>query len=266
MKRTILLLASVLLVLSSCCSQHSVKGKPIIGISSGYSQSSDKASLGRSYTEAVIKGGGVPYILPLVSSEEVAKSILDGLDGLILSGGEDINPAYYGEDTLANGGVSVNGPRDTSDMFIIKEAMNRKMPILAICRGEQILNVALGGSLYQDIPSQIPNCLVHRQEESGTIGTMKIGIADGSYIKGIIGLDSLNVNSFHHQAVKDLAPGLKLVSTASDGVVEAYEGLPELNVIGTQFHPEIFTKAGDPTFVKFFKDLVSRAEAYRKTK
>lgn len=265
MKRTIIILLGIIMM--SACSHDSVRtGKPVIGISSGYSESNGKVTLNSTYVEAVIRGGGIPYVLPLVRDEKVAAMLLDGLDGIILSGGEDIDPAYFGEELLDNGTVSINGPRDTSDVFITKEALKRKIPVLAICRGEQVLNVVLGGNLYQDIPSQLEDHIVHSQDEPGTVGTQSIALAEGTYVKKLIGLDSLCVNSFHHQAVKDTAPGLKVVSRAADGIVEAYEGLPELNVIGTQFHPEIFTSAGDPVFVKFFQDLVKRAETYRKDK
>lgn len=260
----LLLIALALMPVSCGKPQKTAPEKPLIGISTGYS--SKKATINMTYVDAVVRGGGVPFILPLIQSEALAEELLGMCDGLILSGGEDIDPAYFGEELLDNGTVSINGPRDTSDMLLTGLAVKMGMPILAICRGEQVANVALGGSLYQDIPSQHPSDIRHSQDEAGTVGTQTVHIKSGSYVHKLLGVDSLRVNSFHHQAVKDPAEALTVVGQAADGIVEIYEGLPETNIIGTQFHPEIFTQAGDTMFLKFFTDLMDRAKEYRSSK
>ena len=220
-----------------------------------------------------------------------AAEVLSLVDALILSGGEDVDPARYGEAVL-NSTVEVNAPRDTSDFLLAYEALQRGMPIMGICRGEQLLNVALGGSLYQDLPSQICSSICHRQSESGSVGTHCIYIDADSRLHGLLGLDSVKVNSFHHQAVKEPGCGVRVTARAADGVVEAWEwgggggaaantgkgstartgkggmartgkggmartGVPYIMCV--QFHPEIFVKAGDTTFLPLFQDLVNRA-------
>lgn len=254
------ILAAVLyaVILPSAIAQD----KPVIGISTSFS-SSGTMSVGNSYVNSVINGGGIPYILPLTHDAEIAETILNMVDGLILTGGEDIDPAYFGEEILQNGTVSINGPRDTSDVLYTSIAVRKGMPILAICRGEQLANVVLGGSLYQDLPSQYPGILPHSQKEARTVPTQTVTFEKGSYIGKLLQVDTLGVNSFHHQAVKAPAPGIKVVGRTPDGNVEAYEGLPEINIIATQFHPEAFAMYGHPVFLRFFTDLTERALAYR---
>ena len=235
-------------------------------------------TLKTTYSDAVRLAGGIPVLIPVLRDSVVISELVRHLDGVILSGGEDIDPQYYGEEPIPELGT-VNAPRDTFDVLLIRTALRQYKPILAICRGEQVLNVALGGSLYQDIPSQIPASeLKHRQDEPATVATQTIAIAEGSRLRQIVGVDSLAVNSHHHQAVKDLAPGLVITARASDGVVEAYESVPGWDftdgsiwtsstrfgqqgqlILAVQFHPEAFAQAGDPLFLKIFQDLVSRA-------
>ena len=262
------LLLAALVVLTSCASGK----KPVIGISSGWDDAR-VVSLNDTYVAAVRAAGGVPMVLPPVRSAEEAADALSLVDALILSGGEDVDPARYGEDPL-NPTVEVNAPRDTSDFLLASGAMERKMPVLGICRGSQLLNVLLGGSLYQDLPSQIGSTISHRQNESGSVGTHRIYIDTDSRLHRLLGLDSVKVNSFHHQAVKEAGAGVRVVARASDGVVEAWEwsggaaantgkgstartGVPY--ILCVQFHPEIFVKAGDTTFLPLFQDLVNRA-------
>ena len=233
---------SVLLALSlSSCSSR----KPLIGVTPGYSSSSDDGNVGYvyngtarllgTYIETVIRAGGVPVILPAVKDSASCAEILSRLDGVMISGGEDVNPAYYGEDIIENARVGVNSQRDTVDMLIARTALAMKKPIFAICRGFQLLNVAMGGSLYQDLPTQMPDNVGHSQREPGNVGTHKINIRKGSTLRKIMGTDTLWVNSYHHQGVKDLAKGVKVTATTDDGLIEGYEGK---NIYAVQFHPE----------------------------
>ena len=257
MKRFIVVLLSASLLLCSCARDNA----PLIGISTGFS--SGKATVGESYVQSVINAGGIPYIIPLMRDSAMTEKIVSRLDGIVFTGGEDFDPAYYGEEPAEMLG-DVNGPRDTSDFLLMRSAMRQKIAILGICRGEQGLNIALGGSLYQDLPSQHPaahdsTLLLHRQSESHRVATMTVAIAPGSHLSKIIGADTLRVNSHHHQAVKDPAPGITVTAVASDGVVEAFEDMSR-NMVAVQFHPESFAQDGIDPYLAIFEDLVSRAK------
>ena len=240
---------------------------PLIGISCG--GDAVRASLKTTYIDAVRLAGGIPVLIPLLRDSVAMDALVRRLDAVILSGGEDIDPLYFGEEHLPGLG-EVNAPRDTADVLLIQIALRQGKPLLGICRGEQVLNVVLGGTLWQDIPSQIPESqLHHRQEEPSTVATQTITIDPSSRLAGILGVTQIAVNSHHHQAVKDLAPGLVVTARTEDGVVEAYESIAEASdpygkplgdrILAVQFHPETFSQAGDPTFLRIFQDLVRRA-------
>ena len=240
MKRIVLLFA--ILAVAGCSNKA-----PLIGISGSYMPTGG-TSLNTNYSQAVSRAGGVPVIIPTVSSREEADAVLAVLDGIVFSGGEDLGPWLYGED-IYNETVFVDSVRDVSDVFLAQAALDSHKPILAICRGEQLMNVVLGGSLYQDIPDQLPDNVGH----GGT--THKIGIEAGSILASLFGTDSLEVNSTHHQAVKDLAPGLKVTAHSPDGIVEAYEGD---NLIAVQFHPEKLVRT-DAKWLALFKLFIKKA-------
>lgn len=246
--------ALIFAVLLSAAPVLSARGtaKPVIGIS----PTSLKGSLGAAdtYVRAVSLAGGIPVVLPPVSSPDEADVLIRRLDAVIMTGGEDVNPAMYGEEIL-NQTVHFNTRRDSADSLIIRAATHRRKPILAICRGSQILNVVLGGTLYQDIPTQLPGS-VHRQPKDVEGPFHAAILEDGSLLGILFGCDTLMVNSFHHQAVKDIAPSLKVTARAADGVIESYEGD---RILGVQFHPEKFAAAGDENFLSIFRALVKAA-------
>ncbi len=250
MRRALILILSLTLAAGLSAG---ARVKPIIGISSGYS--SGTSTSGLSYVKSVSKAGGVPVIIPLVTDSASAEEVVGRIGGLIMTGGEDIDPAYYGEEIL-NSSVGINAVRDTSDMLLIAAAVKLGVPILGICRGEQIVNVYFGGSLFQDIPSQVNGYIAHRQSLPGSEATQRIAVVKGSRLDALLGVDSLDVNTFHHQAVKELADGLTANAYASDGVIEGYEGR---NVFCVQFHPEKFVEAGDNFYLPIFEDFVKRA-------
>ena len=244
MKRIILLLA--VLAVAGCAHKA-----PVIGISGSYSpEGVGLTTLNTNYSQAVSKAGGVPFIIPTVSSREEADAVLAVLDGIVFSGGEDLGPWLYGEE-IYNETVFVDSVRDISDVFLAQAALASRKPILAICRGEQLMNVVLGGTLYQDIPDQLADNVGH----GGT--THKIGIEEGSILASIFGTDSLEVNSSHHQAVKDLAPGLKVTARSHDGIVEAYEGD---NLTAVQFHPEKLVRSDSTQWLEFFKLFITKCK------
>ena len=240
-----------------------VSNKPLIGISLGWSGT--KNSVSNTYINSVLMNGGVPYLIPVTDNVEVLRQIVSELDGIIFTGGEDFAPAYFGEEEHEHLG-EVNVTRDTYDLTLFKLALNHNIPTLGICRGLQLINVAMGGSLYQDLPSEKPSDIDHYQDESGTIGTHSVSVVEGSAMHQILGEKEVQVNTFHHQAIKKLAPGLKIVGWANDSVPEMIEAYPSRNILGTQFHPEIFTANGDQLMGKLFKHLISKAETYQKAK
>ena len=183
-------------------------------------------------------------VIPTVGSRAEADAVIAAVDGIMFSGGEDVNPAWYGEDVF-NETVEIDSVRDRSDSLLARAALAAGKPVLAICRGSQLLNVVLGGSLYQDLPSQLGvshSDVVH-----------KIAAAEGSFLARVYGTDSLTVNSMHHQAIKDVAPGVTVVARTGDGVVEAWE-TPQ--VWAVQFHPEKMLAAGDGSWLPLFKAFV----------
>ena len=173
----------------------------------------------------------------------LAAALLKQVDGVIFSGGPDLDPSYYGE-TVWNETVKVDTLRDESDLMLMRAALDAKKPIMAICRGEQLMNVVLGGSLYQDIPTQVDTLVKH-----GGGAWHRIGVEKGSVLYDLFGQDSLTVNSFHHQAVKKVAPGIRVTAYADNGIVEAYEYGDRL--IAFQFHPEGMARTDDTWLAPF---------------
>ena len=242
-KRTILLILALMTSICSCSKQDA----PLIGISCGRT-STGAATLATNYTDAIAKAGGIPVVLPIIDDPALAESLLAKVDGIVFSGGPDLDPVEYGEEIL-NETVSIDAVRDRSDLLLARAALASGKPVLAICRGEQLMNVVLGGSLYQDLPAQVEGVLPHSDT------THMIGVEKGSVLFDLFGSESLLVNTFHHQAVKDVAPGSRVTARSSDGVVEAYENA---NVLAVQFHPERMFQA-DPSWLALFRYLVDKA-------
>lgn len=188
-------------------------------------------------------------MLPTVSDARMAEDLLALVDGVIFSGGPDLDPSYYGE-TLWNGTVKVDTLRDASDLLLMHAALSSGKPILSICRGEQLMNVVLGGSLVQDIPSQIGEDVVH---SGGALHP--VSVEKGSLLYGFFGQETLLVNSFHHQAVKEPGAGVRITARSADGLVEAYEYGNQ--VLSVQFHPEGMART-DPAWLVPFRYLVRR--------
>lgn len=240
---------------------------PVIGIS-GH-QSKDNNLAGITYTSAVIAAGGAPVVIPVLNDDILIESIVNSIDGLIMTGGEDFDPLkYYGEQPIPELGKVVP-ERDEFDVKLVRAAVKRGIPVLGICRGEQLLAVAFGGSLWQDIPSQVKGSfLKHRQSPvPSSQGTHNITIEKGSFLERTLKADSALVNSFHHQAIKALPNGFRVVATSTDGIVEAVERVAPLEgypdgggmIIGTQFHPEGLVRGEDKSFMAIFGLLVKEA-------
>lgn len=236
--------------------------KPLIGISLGYN--SKKNSVNTVYVESVLMNGGVPYLIPVTDDVEVLRQIVTQLDGLVMTGGEDIAPNYYGEQNHQQLGT-VNDKRDAYDITLIKLAIEHNIPILGICRGLQLINVAMGGTLYQDLPSQHSQRINHRQD-SGMTMAHEVVVVPNTQTSRILNVDTIQVNSLHHQAIKALAPGLKITGRSVDGVIEMIEAYPTRQIMAVQFHPEYFTAEGDTLMGQFFKFLINKADTFQLAK
>ena len=238
--------------------------KPIIGISSsvivddsGSFAGYKRAYVNKDYVDAVIKAGGVPLIIPFNTDKEVIISQAQVIDGLIISGGHDVSPYNYGQEPSPLLGETFP-ERDDYEMLLLEESKKRNLPILGICRGSQIINVAAGGTLYQDL-SLIPgNVLKHNQVSKPTLKTHKIQIEENSIISEIFGKETM-VNSFHHQALDKVADDFKVVARASDGIIEAIQHKTYKFLVGVQWHPEMLAVECDEAR-ELFKRLIEEAK------
>jgi putative glutamine amidotransferase len=239
---------------------------PRIGLS-GVTRSvagAERSGVNAAYVRAVLRAGGVPLILPPLIGAAHTAELLDAVDGLVLTGGEDVDPAHFGQPPHAALG-EVDPVRDVFELALFREATARGMPALAICRGIQLVNVALGGSLWQDLPSELPAALPHSQNTGRDDRSHPVAITPGSRLARALGGERCEVNSFHHQAIRDLAPGLVATAHAPDGVIEGAEsasGRPWL--LAVQWHPEEFHHHEVAPEQGLFRALVEEAGSYRK--
>lgn len=229
--------------------------KPIIGMSSRYLLKDNLYSTKAGYVESVLGAGGVPLMLPVLKGNS-ASALISLVDGLIITGGADISPLLYGEQPHPKVTRTARA-NDEFEFELIREAIRAKKPIFGICRGIQVLNVYLGGTLYQDIVSQIEHPLCHYQDAAAR-GEMThtVSIEPESRLARILGVHTLDVNSYHHQSVKALAPGLKATAFASDGVIEAVEN-EDGSILGVQWHPEGLFQL-EEHHARLFTDFVER--------
>lgn len=231
---------------------------PLIGITMSFDYDKNQAQLGEKYFHAVQSAGGLPVAIPPIQDKTVLKALTEKLDGIILSGGPDIDPSYYNEKPSTEL-KDVSPCRDAAEMFLADEMLRVKKPLLGICRGMQVLNVVLGGTLFQDIFTEFKQPLKHIQSAPGWHGTHEIEIVEeDSAIFQILRQRHLFVNSFHHQAVKEPAASCKVSALASDGVIEAIE-LKEADVfcVGVQWHPEKMIR--DAVFLRIFESMIDAA-------
>ena len=193
-----------------------IKRSPLIGISTDISPK--RTAVNTAYVQSVILSGGIPYMIPVTDNVEILRQIVSQLDGIVFTGGEDIQPIYYG-DLPYEKLEEVSPARDTFDLMVLKMAADRNIPILGICRGLQLMNVAFGGTLYQDIPTQHPDTTVcHQQQEPSSIPTHTVHLTPGSAMASITGQTQLFTNTHHHQAVKQVAPGFSVTGWSSDSI------------------------------------------------
>jgi len=223
----------------------------VVGISECFptGDNSAKVMVNASYADAVARGGHVPVVVPRFGTDAQFDVLMSKLDVLILTGGEDVDPARYNAPKSPKLGT-VNAPRDGFDFRLLAAARRRNLPVIGICRGCQLMNIAFGGTLWQDLPSEFSvKDVQHRNVHH------RISIEPNSRFARVTGVTNALVNSYHHQAVKDLAPGFRIVAKSPDGVVEAIE-CDTYPAIGVQFHPEkMLCEEKDASFLAFFKNM-----------
>ncbi len=253
---------------------------PVIGITSfdEHKNRSAYVSININYPYSVSAAGGLPVVLPgpsglhagggipgAFSGDELAgfaEHYSASIDGLILSGGGDVCPYLYGEETT-RGVNRMDSDRDRWELALFAAARKRGLPILAICRGCQIVNVALGGNLWQDIPSQVPAANGHAFDMPMDECSHYIDVVPGTKLHRILNKQKILTNSFHHQSIKDLAPGLVISARSSDGIIEAVESTaPKQFLVAVQFHPEGLTRRY-PEFLEPFRALAAAALDFR---
>ena len=237
--------------------------KPLIGLTPGHNTDSQDVFLRPTYLRAIAAAGAIPFMLPLEAGTDDYRQMARTFAGFVFTGGPDPHPSLFGEETHEHCG-QISSKRDAMELELLSRVIAAKKPILGICRGIQIINVALGGTIYQDIPSQFYGAvdkkpafpLAHRQPYDYRIPSHTVTIAPQSRLARICRCNSLKVNSMHHQAVKTPAPGLTVCATASDGLTEALEmpGYPWL--LAVQWHPEHLWE-DDPAAALLFQSFVN---------
>jgi len=235
------------------------EGRPLIGITAWYDYEKGDTYIKNGYIEAINQAGGMGILIPPVENEEIILGIFEKCRGILLSGGDDIDARYFGESNLpCNGEISPY--RDRMEILFSRKAIECNKPILGICRGMQVMNVAMGGSIYQDIFSQLKykDLVKHMQEAPKWYPVHRVSIDENSRLYRCMGKSSLEVNSFHHQAVKDLGDGFQATGRAEDGIIEAIEHSRNMFAIGVQWHPERMWEKSVECF-KLFAGLVAAA-------
>ncbi len=233
--------------------------RPLIGITSRHTTNESGlpvVQIMRAYVTALIDAGAVPILIPPDLPEDGWRSLFSRLDGILFSGGADIDPEHFAGQPHQT--VDVEAERDTIELALLRAAAEGDKPFLGICRGLQVMNVALGGTLYTHILDQLPNALQHDQHDKprSTL-THPVRVEEGTRLAEILGQPLMQVNSLHHQGIKDLAPNLKATAFASDGLIEGIE-LPEHKfAVAVQWHPEWMRDSAEMR--KLFKSFVEAA-------
>lgn len=218
--------------------------KPIIGLVPLMDEEKESYWMLPGYMKALEEAGGIPVMLPMCTDKEALKQLAEHLDGILFTGGHDVNPAFYGEEPGSQCGVICN-ERDQMEQILFQLGTELNIAMLGICRGMQFINVMCGGSLYQDLPTQMPSDISHRQTAPYDRAVHKVSIIENTPLHELLLTDELPVNSCHHQAVKVLGNGLQSMALSEDGLIEAIY-MPEKKFVwAVQWHPEFFYKVDE---------------------
>ena len=231
--------------------------KPIIGVMPLWDDEKDSIWMLPGYMDGISRAGGIPVIFPFSAEEEEIDRLTGICDGFLFTGGHDVSPELYGEEAL-KGLVETCPKRDLMESMVLKKAIAADKPILGICRGIQFINAALGGSLYQDLPTQCPSDVTHRQQPPYDSPIHKVSIIKDTPLYDSLKVDQLAVNSHHHQAVKELAPGLIAMAVSLDGIIEALYMPDQRFLWAVQWHPE-FSYRTDENSQKIFEAFTAAA-------
>ncbi len=241
--------------------------RPVIGITGNYADQT--CTLAEGYYQSVLKAGGIPVIIPPRYVEEGddcsdLTGVLDNIDGIVFSGGGDPNPLLFGEEPVVQL-HSITPERDLQELKLVRMAYDRQIPMLGICKGIQMINAALGGTLYQDIHSQKEGgvWVKHSQDEDRRFPSHTVKVENGTLLHKLFGRDTLQVNSFHHQACKDIAPCLRLSAISPDGIIEAIESNEYKSILGVQWHPETFVLRDSDEMMPIFHWLIGEAQEFK---
>ena len=239
--------------------------KPIVGVlgsillmESGPFPGLERTYVNHDYITAIESAGGIPLLLPVIEDEKDVARQLEGLDALVLSGGYDLRPDCYGEEPLQEMGF-VWPEMDRHQLAAARTAAELGKPMLGICRGMQVLNVAFGGSLYQDLNEQTSSRQQHVQKGRRHLGSHWVEVEKDSLLAEFVGAGELYTNSFHHQAIKELAPCFKVCAKAKDGIIEGFEATGGTMILGLQWHPEMMAQ-NDKKMAAIFRGLIEKAQ------
>jgi len=228
--------------------------KPMVGLMPLWDDDRESLWMLPGYMDGIREAGGIPLLFPLTDDEESLVRLVSLTDGILFTGGQDVSPALYGEEPL-NDSVVCCPLRDRMEKQVLEAALNQDKSVLGICRGIQFINAALGGSLYQDLPLQHPSSAEHHQSAPYDLPSHKVSIKKGTPLHDLLQTETLPVNSYHHQAVRELAPGLCAMAESEDGLLEAVYKPDSKFFWAVQWHPE-FSYRKDPAQRKIFEAFV----------
>ena len=228
--------------------------KPLIGIVPLFDETKDSLWMLPGYMDGIVAAGGVPLMLPLTEDTEMIKQLLGTVQGILLTGGHDVDPAVYGEEPISECGIPCK-ERDRMEGILLGQALSLDMPVLGICRGIQFLNAFLGGSLYQDLPSGHPSSIEHHQSPPYDVPVHEVSILKDSPLFDLLKTETLPVNSYHHQAIKHKSDRLRTMAVSTDGLIEAVDMPDKKFVWAFQWHPE-FSYLKDESSRKIFEEFV----------
>ena len=235
--------------------------KPVIGVTALFDDEKDSIWMLPGYMDGIRLAGGLPVILPLTCEDSDCDRLIHMCDGLLFTGGHDVDPAIYHEAPLSSCGA-ISSVRDAMELKLLEKAMSLDLPVFGICRGLQFFNAALGGTLYQDLPSQFPDAAEHHQQKPYDKPSHTVRILPGTPLEKLMGVEKLQVNSCHHQGVKVLAPGLLPMAIAEDGLVEALYAPHKSFLHAVQWHPEFMLQEDEPS-MRLFRAFVSACTSGR---
>ena len=236
---------------------HASRMKPIIGVVPLYDEFKDSLWMVPGYMDGITQAGGLPVMLPLTKDQKDIARFADEFDGFLFTGGHDVTPAVYGEERLPVCGACCK-ERDEMERELFDRVTGLDKPLLGICRGIQLINALLGGTLYQDLPTQHPSLLEHHMKPPYDRPAHHVHILPDTPLAALLGAETIAVNSYHHQAVRDTAPSLRVMAKADDGIVEGVYLPGRKMVWAIQWHPE-FSFTSDENSRRIFAHLVNQS-------